>query len=195
MTNAAVLLAAGHSRRFGRDDKLLAKFLGKPLVLHAADALERFAPDHLVAVVSSQDVADVLPHFDVQMIPGTLAEQSESLKRGYARAIELGARRILVVLGDMPFVTPGLLAKVVGQATDTLPAAASDGKTVMPPVCLPATWSDAINALTGDRGAAALLRDLPEQQRIVVKTAALTDIDTPEAMVLAEQAGSSADQD
>ena len=49
-TTALVLLAAGQSRRFG-GDKLGAPLLGKPLALHAADALAAIPFATRIAVV------------------------------------------------------------------------------------------------------------------------------------------------
>lgn len=52
MTVAILLLAAGASRRFGTENKLLAPLAGKPLVRHAGDAA-RAVPAALHFVVTS----------------------------------------------------------------------------------------------------------------------------------------------
>jgi CTP:molybdopterin cytidylyltransferase MocA len=57
-------------------------------------------------------------------------------------------------------------------------AAATDGTRPMPPACFPAGLFDDLQALTGDRGAAPLLRALPEAQRVTAPPGTLIDIDT-----------------
>ncbi len=49
-----LLLAAGLSRRFGGDDKLLTLFRGQALVRHAAAVMARLFLDRRMAVVSSR---------------------------------------------------------------------------------------------------------------------------------------------
>ena len=49
---ASVLLAAGRSARFGEADKLAADLNGKPVALHAAEALAGIGLGQLIAVTS-----------------------------------------------------------------------------------------------------------------------------------------------
>lgn len=180
MTTATILLAAGHSRRFGADDKLLAAHLGRPLVSHAADAIRAFAPDHLVAVTRSDAVASLLSGFEIVSLLSENNTQSDSLGAGLRAVLEHSPDRILILLGDMPGVTPDLLAKVRDGATEDQPSAATDGTTVMPPVCFPASWFPRFQEIKGDRGAGALLRNLPKDQLVLADTMTLKDVDLPE---------------
>ncbi len=179
MTTAAVLLAAGQSRRFGPEDKLLAPYLGKPLVSHAADAIRQLAPDHRIAVAGSPSVADHLSDFRVVAPAPGMQGQADSLRAGITEAMRHGTDRVLIVLGDMPGVTPGLLQDVLGKVTTAQPSAAFDGTAVMPPACFPSTWFDRILGLTGDQGAGSLLRGLSDGQRVRADPTTLRDIDTP----------------
>jgi CTP:molybdopterin cytidylyltransferase MocA len=123
-------------------------------------------------------VAAALPGFaHVRPDPPEPA-QSDSLAAGIARARALGADRALVVLGDMPRVTPDLIAAVRDRCTAAQAAAATDGTRPMPPACFPACLFDRLAGLSGDRGAAPLLRALPERQRVTAPPGALVDIDT-----------------
>jgi molybdenum cofactor cytidylyltransferase len=173
-----LLLAAGASRRFGPEDKLLALFAGRPLLSHAAAAMRAASLDRRIAVVSSAATAALLDGFEIIRI--AQGEQSDSLRAGLAAA---GAPdRLLIALGDMPLVTVTLLDRVIATCTDDLPSASreADGP-VMPPACFPASWLPRLAELSGDQGAGRPLRDLPTSQ-IVEASGQLPDIDTPEAL-------------
>lgn len=105
---SAIVLAGGRSRRFGRD-KLAEPLAGRPLLLHAIEAVARIATEVLVVVEpgSVRDlpggarlVHDPTPH------DGPLAGLLAGL---------LEAREPLVVLvgGDMPSLDPAVLAALV----------------------------------------------------------------------------------
>lgn len=184
MTRAAVLLAAGASLRFGPNDKLLAPLGGKPLVTHAADALRASDLDARIAVVRSNEVAALLTGFETVTPQEADPKQSDSLRAGVLKAQDVGATQITVVLGDMPFITAGMINAVSQACTSTRPAAAWDGTRPIPPVCFPSVFFDDLLALQGDRGAAALLSDA-----VFVSASGLTlhDVDTRDALTEAEQ--------
>ncbi|AUH32302.1 nucleotidyltransferase family protein [Paracoccus tegillarcae] len=170
----ALLLAAGASRRFGDDNKLLVPFRGKPLVGHAAQALRDLPRIRLIAVITDPQTAPYLDGFEVIRI--AQGQQSDSLRAGLAAA---GApARILIVLGDMPNVTPGLLADVMAACTDEMPSASRDlTGPPMPPACFPQSWVPRIAALGGDQGAGRLIRDLPAGA-LIDAPGLLGDVDT-----------------
>jgi molybdenum cofactor cytidylyltransferase len=117
---AAILLAAGGSRRFGRSDKLLARLGGKPLVLHALDRAVEAGTARVIVVVPSLGgrIGRVIGQGG--RIVRVVARRhrlglGESLKAGLAalRPIE---RDVLVFLGDMPLaVAPHGLRLRAGQ--------------------------------------------------------------------------------
>lgn len=177
---AGILLAAGHSRRFGSADKLLAEWHGRPLVAHAAAAMRQAPLDLRIAVAASPAVIAELGGFVIVPPVDTAPSQSASLRAGVARARDLGATCALVALADMPRVTPDLIAAVLDRCTPTHPAAATDGRRPMPPACFPAAWFDRLMALQGDRGAGALLAGLPPDALALADPLLLHDVDTPD---------------
>lgn len=179
MKTVGILLAAGHSRRFGPENKLLANFKGRPLIEHSALALLRANIDHLIAVVASTELKARLDGFDCVSVENANHTQSESLHKGICRAAEVSADRVIIALADMPLVTPNLLNKVLARSGVAGISAASDGRRRMPPACFPKTSFPALLALTGDQGAGALLKEMPETQFIRVPSDLLVDIDTP----------------
>lgn len=167
----AVLLAAGRSERFGSTCKLQALFRGKPLVRHAAEAILATGLPAL-AVVRDPAVARLLPEFRIVRSEGTMAL---SLKAGIAGVDGPAA---VVVLGDMPHVTAGLLLQVA--TSDGAAAAVTADGVLCPPVRMPRSLFPRILALQGDEGAAKILNKMDNISRIVVDPAILADIDQPE---------------
>ena len=170
-----ILLAAGHSRRFGATNKLLTTFRDKPLILHAADTMKGAGLDHCIAVVSNEKVAEELSDFLLVKINST--DQSNSLINGLKKARKLNANRLVIMLADMPFITPKIVKSVVERCDEHTPAAASDGQRRMPPVCFPKSFFERLAAIEGDFGAKAILKDIPENSTITVKENYLRDID------------------
>lgn len=180
MSLGALLLAAGQSRRFGASDKLLADLDGAPLVSHSARALGSPLIGHRVAVVASDKVAQVLHPlgFIVLMQPPGLP-QSASLAAGIAELDRLGVGRAIIMLGDMPFVQSDDIVRLLTFPTDQ-PASAWADDTPTPPAVFPKDWFPRLTALTGDRGAGALLKDIPPEARLMLPPDRLRDIDRPE---------------
>lgn len=183
MIRCGLVLAAGRSSRFGAADKLLADFRGKPLAAHAADAMRAVALDHRLAVVADPEVGALFGGFEVLTVTAPGAPQSRSLALGARRAKALGAARLLVALSDMPLVDAALLASVLARCTGARPSAAADGARISPPACFPAARLDPLARLEGDRGAAALLGDLPGSALVEVRSGMLDDIDTRDDLV------------
>ncbi|MEL7462112.1 MAG: nucleotidyltransferase family protein [Pseudomonadota bacterium] len=177
-TTTGLLLAAGQSRRFGPEDKLLADLGGRPVVCHAAAALAKAGCDHLVAVTSNPAVAQVLTEFEHVAPVAHGAGQSASLRAGVLRAAERGANRVLVVLGDMPLVTPETMRAILVRGLEHGFAATSDGLRRMPPICFENSVFSEVLDLTGDKGARAKLQALPEAACVMVSAHELGDIDT-----------------
>ena len=175
---AGIVLAAGASRRFGAEDKLLADLGGTPLAARAAAAMRAAPVDMRIAVAAAPEVARLFAGFEV-VAPDPPGAQSDSLRAGIRRARALGAGRIVVTLADMPFVDANLIAAVLSRAET---AAATDGDRRTPPAAFPAARFDDLLRLGGDRGAGALLRGLPPEALVTAPRGALADVDTPDAL-------------
>ena len=178
MIIVGALLAAGHSRRFGAQDKLLAPLNGRPLVSYAATAMRKVDITHRIAVVGSDAVGDHLAGFDVRKPAIELEEMSQSLRVAVQQAELLGADQLLISLGDMPFVTTNMLSEVLALASVTGTAAVTDGMRRMPPACFPASAFAKLSDLSGDTGATQVLRELSANAFIRVDLSCLRDIDT-----------------
>jgi molybdenum cofactor cytidylyltransferase len=186
---AAVLLAAGRSTRMGGPNKLLAEIGGKPLVRIAAEqALASRAGPVIVVTGHQRDkVEAALKGLDVRTVhnPNFAEGLSTSVKTGLA-AVPESADGAIVCLADMPQVTAPLIDKLIGAfdpergALVVIPVI--DGKRGNPVVWARRFFPE-LMAIDGDVGARHLIGKYPEaiSEVPLTDTAALVDVDTPEA--------------
>jgi molybdenum cofactor cytidylyltransferase len=173
-----LVLAAGHSRRFGADDKLLALLNGRPLCSYAFETLSALDLDASFACVQSDQVAEIAQTAGIKTVrvPPN-AQHSDSLRAGLHMAKALGATQVLIMLADMPFVPAAHVAALFEMAHATA-AASRVGDQNLPPAVFPATYMAELMALTGDQGAGRVIKALPDEQVLSLPAHALLDIDT-----------------
>ena len=188
MSVAAMILAAGQGTRFGPEPKLLAELAGKPLVRHVADAALASKAALVIAVLGHrrEEVGAALP-LAVSRVenPDYADGLATSLKAGFA-ALPGQAEAAVVLLGDMPEVTPALIDRLIdtwiaaGRPAAVVPT--YDGRRGNP-VLLSAALAPEIAKLSGDTGAGGLLRARSDVCELPVTAASiLADVDTPEAL-------------
>ena len=171
-----LVLAAGASRRFGPDDKLLADLDGQPVAGYAMALAAGLPARRKLAVVSSARVADLarLAGLDIcRIAPG--GGMSDSLKAGMT-TLSGEVDRVLILLGDMPWIAPADLDRLLACGA---PACALRDGQRMPPALLPEEWFARVMRLEGDRGAGMLLRDIPADKAIAIPDRHRRDIDFP----------------
>ncbi|MBO9575789.1 MAG: nucleotidyltransferase family protein [Sphingobium sp.] len=175
------LLAAGRSRRFGTEDKLLAPLRGKPLLHWAAEAGRAIdAAQHFI--VAGPDLAQqALPDgYDLLVNPVPQQGLASSLRIAAHQARTLGASALLILLGDMPLVTPVHLRSLLAihQRDGARPVFSRSGtQAAQPPALFPARLFPELESLSGDSGARAFAADA----RFAEAAAnVLADVDTPE---------------
>jgi molybdenum cofactor cytidylyltransferase len=187
---AAVVLGAGRSSRMGGPNKLLAEIGGKPLVRIVVDAVLASRARPVVVVTGHQrdKVEAALAGLPVKFVhnPHFADGLGTSLKAGIA-ALPADADGAIVCLGDMPQVDAALIDRLIGAfdpdhgALVVLPTI--DGKRGNPVVWSRRFFPD-LMAVEGDVGARYLIGRYTEAVAEVplTGTAALTDVDTPEAL-------------
>ena len=152
-----LVLAAGAGTRFGSESKLLAPINGRPLLEHAVVAACAVAElEHVVVVLGASHEQLLLAVRFGRAQPVVCDEweagQSASLRCGLGALA--GAGRVIVTLGDQPLIPAALIRRFV-----ELPAGARAVYGGRPghPVVLGAEQIQALQAITGDRGARDLL--------------------------------------
>jgi CTP:molybdopterin cytidylyltransferase MocA/xanthine/CO dehydrogenase XdhC/CoxF family maturation factor len=187
---AGILLAAGSSSRMGRN-KLTLPVRGKSLVRHAVDAALATSLNPVIVVTGHEAdaVRDALAGAAVQFVHNERHAQglSTSLCAGLA-AVPPGCDGAMVLLGDMPAITPGLIGRVLaafdpkaGRAICV--ARAADGRRGHP-VLWGRQFFAEMQMLSGDQGARAIMAAHADRVTEVAADsgAPLIDIDTPQAL-------------
>lgn len=197
-TIAAVVLAAGQSRRMGRDNKLLAVIDGKTMVARVVDAVLASPARPVVVVLGHQaeTVRTALSGRDVTFVvnPDFAEGLSTSLRAGIA-ALPAGVDGALVCLGDMPNVKPEHVDRLIAAFNPTEGRAicvpTKDGKRGNP-VLWAARFFAEMKTVAGDVGAKHLIGEFADLVREVPidDPGVLLDIDTPQALAALRQPAS-----
>jgi len=187
---AAIVLGAGRSSRMGGPNKLLEKIAGRPLVRIVVDAALASKARPVIVVTGHQHerVEAALAGLPVRFAhnPDFADGLGTSLRTGIV-ALPADVDGAIVCLGDMPQVDASLIDRLVGAfdpdrgALVVVPTI--DGKRGNPVVWSRRFFND-LMAVEGDVGARYLIGKYAEAVAEVplTGTAALTDVDTPEAL-------------
>ena len=187
---AGVVLAAGRSSRMGGPNKLLEQIAGRPLVRMVVDAVlaSRARPVIVVTGHQRERVEAALAGLPVRFVhnPHFADGLGTSLKAGIV-ALPAEADGAIVCLGDMPQVDAPLIDRLIA-AFDPDKGALVVVPTIEGKRGNPVVWSRRffpdLMMVEGDVGARYLIARYAEAVTEVPLTgkAALTDVDTPEAL-------------
>ncbi|MEE4153819.1 MAG: NTP transferase domain-containing protein [Erythrobacter sp.] len=166
MRLGGAILAAGASLRFGEADKLAIDYRGSRLGEHAAKGLAgaglmpRWA---IVAVPDHPCAAGWRAHgFVVEVNPLAAQGMGTSVALAARLARAAGCEGLIIALADMPEVPPehflALAARVAARGPDAIITSALEGAR-LPPAAFGQAHFPMLEALGGDCGARALLRD------------------------------------
>ncbi|MGI8621897.1 MAG: nucleotidyltransferase family protein [Solirubrobacteraceae bacterium] len=177
MSLGCLVLAAGAARRFG-SPKQLALLDGRPLLAHV---LALAAPwDPLVVLGAHADTIREHVDFGRHVVAGDWADgQSASLRAGVAALDDVD--RVLVLLGDQPFLTRAVVEAVLAVDEGDAVRAAYSG---VPghPVVLGRRVLPAVGSLRGDTGARDLLGRFDVRLVEAGHLCDPADIDTPDQL-------------
>ena len=182
---AAVVLAAGSAKRFGRQ-KLVESFLFKPIVRWAVEAAIASGVDEAVVVTGADErVRHALVGTGARCVVNadSAAGMATSIATGIA-SLARGTRAALIVLGDQPSVPAKAYRAVLDAYRTRAPAI------VVPvywwgtrghPVLFDASVFPELQALSGDRGARDVIqRDKARVVEVRIRRPAPPDVDAPD---------------
>ena len=164
---AAIVLAAGSSRRFGDANKLLAEVAGRPLIAHCISAFAASRASDIVVVTGPdrQAIQSALEEWPVRYThnPDHLSGMGGSIAAGVA-AIAPDSDGVLICPGDMP----GITSQFIDDLIDAFAASGAD-RIIRPtladgrpahPVLWPARLFPALKQLSGPDGGRRILEAL-----------------------------------
>ena len=171
MRTIGIYLAAGESKRMGKDKRYL-QLNEQPLgsIVFKNALLSKI--DHLVVVTRVIDSLDWLPSFAFSGPYSSKWSQIEcreanrgqghSLKTGLKKAIDIGADSVIILLADQPFVTAEvintLLSSFQKEPYYFFIAAAND-HLPMPPILFTKICFPFLLQLNGDQGLRKVIRE------------------------------------
>ncbi len=191
---AALVLAAGLSSRMApRNKLLLAAGAGGPMVAQVvANCYAAGLADVLVVLGHQAEAVEAairagVPDRPIGFIRAeTYAEGLSASLRAGLSALGEDVSAAIVCLGDMPLVSPEIIACLAGTYDP------DEGRVIVVPTCRgkrgnPILWDrrffGEILALSGDTGARALLRTYADHlHEVEVGEGVLVDFDTPESL-------------
>jgi molybdenum cofactor cytidylyltransferase len=188
---AAIMLAAGRSTRMGGPNKLLASIAGKPLVRIAVEQALASRAEPVIVVTGHEHgrVEAALSDLNVRLAhnPEYAQGLSTSLKIGLS-AVPDDIDSAVVCLGDMPQVTTALIDRLIATfdpKRNVLVVVPTIGGRRGNPVVWSRQFFPDLMRLDGDIGARHLIGANTDVVAEVSfeDTGALTDVDTPEALV------------
>jgi len=194
---AAILLAAGRSTRMGGPNKLLTEVDGKTMLRHVAETAAAAQVEDIIAVTGHQHEAVAHELSGIARLscihnPDYASGLASSLKKGASEAAARLADAALILLGDMPDISPETLNRLIAaydpEEGRLICVPAFEGRRGNP-VLWDARFFDEMQALTGDMGAKPLIASYEEAvcEVPVPDPAIHRDFDTPEALAARSQ--------
>ena len=188
---AALVLAAGASRRAGNTNKLLVKDRGVPMVQQVVRSVVNSNVNDVIVVTGHQHekIESLLTGANVTLAYCAAHAQgmAHSLSHGISR-LPPEADAVLVCLADMPGVTAELINTLLDCESEKplsgiLAVPVYDGKRGNP-VLVGSAFFDSLLQHTGDSGAKFLMQQYPDRvvEVPVESNAIFIDYDTPQAL-------------
>lgn len=178
---AVVLLASGLSRRFGREDKLLATLDGKPLLSHAATLVPEARLRLAVCPADNTVRQNALRQKGWKLVsnPNPSEGQGRSLGLAMTEVAQSKARAVLILLADMPFITRRHINDLLASMNQHDAAMSIFDSTLMPPAIFGRATFAKLTELAGDKGARNVFKALPNTATCELTNVEACDIDTP----------------
>jgi molybdenum cofactor cytidylyltransferase len=187
---AAIVLAAGQSRRMGAANKLLEPVNGKPMMLHAVDAALKTTANPVIVVTGHQPerIKDAVKGRAVTLAHNPdFADGLSTSLRAALSVLGDEVEGVIVCLGDMPAVSSDHMSRLIAafdpEASRSIIVPTVAGKRGNP-VLWHRRFFTQMADISGDVGARHLIGENEESLFEVAMDdgAVLEDLDTPAAL-------------
>ncbi len=182
---AAIILAAGLSKRMG-EDKLSLKLRESTVFETTLQAITKAGFQQVIVVTRPDSkLADQACSYNCHLVENPTPEEglSSSLKAGL-KALDSTIQGALFALADQPLITPEIYRLLINSYRKKLKLVTCplyQGKRGNPTIFDRRTWN-LLEKIEGDQGGRSLLRNLADDQIdyiMVDDPAVITDLDTP----------------
>lgn len=182
--NALIILAAGLSKRFGDENKLLADLNGKPILQHVLETAEVInCGQRLAVVLDNADVKNICKSYGYDTVLNSAPEhgQGRSIALGAEYAIKSGAKSACIMLGDMPFVSSEHLEKLLEASADSDCVFSTYDGNRLPPAIFSGEALRRLTSLDANAGAKSLFL-AKDSVGIALPSLQAQDIDTQDEL-------------
>ena len=182
--HAAIVLAAGASRRMGRPKQLI-KIDGETLIRRIALVALATAPTRTLIMVGAyaDEVFAKVADLEVERVdcPGWDEGMAASLRTGIAALRRADGDGALLLLCDQPGLDDAHLREICAawRRDQSCAVASAYADTIGVPALLPRSWFADLRALQGDSGARELLRRRGSRVVAIEAPVLARDIDSP----------------
>lgn len=187
MTKNLILLAAGLSRRFGPENKLLAQVEGLPLYRHTLDKLERLrAPDtRLLVMTNTPEIQTWCQNRKIPWGASPQADQGISHTIRAALALAGDTEAYVFLVADQPKLEESTIRRLLAacEASNAPVGCLVSGDRRGNPVWFSASLRPELEALAGDTGGRAVLKAHWDQAvKVEADRDELADVDLPSCL-------------
>lgn len=182
MRLGAVMLASGESARFARGNKLLAPFMGEPLIKRTFAALPPQLFTSRLVVTRSEEIATLAQGCGLRALLHSLPDISDTIRLGVKAMADTDG--CLFCVGDQPFMSADTVSRIILAFRDepTRICRAAFGGLYGSPVIFPKALYGELAALEPGQSGSAVIKRHAALVRAVEAGALkeLMDIDTQE---------------
>ena len=176
-----VIMASGLGKRFG-ENKLMAEFLGEPLITRILDVTEGLFAKRIV-VTRHEDVAELCKKRDIPFVLHDLPYRSDTVRLGLEALGDM--ERCMFCPGDQPLLSRDTIRSLLISGADKnediwRPCCDAPGS----PVLFPGWCFPELMKLPEGKGGGAVMKRYPERVRHleIADPWELADADTPEIL-------------
>ncbi|QXD25341.1 nucleotidyltransferase family protein [Opitutia bacterium ISCC 51] len=191
----AIILAAGESKRYGPENKLLVELDGVAVLERVVRCILHSGVSKICVVTGGdhEAVVSLLSNYEIDCVnnPNWKSGMGTSLAKGVQGIDPRDFTGIMVCLGDLPYLELGSVKRVLARFCEL-----NRSRVALPvyngrrghPVVFPISYMDSLAKLECDEGARSIIQQASEYLELVTVDSGgvVRDLDLPDDLVNAE---------